>query len=410
MNAIDVVIIGGGQAGLAMSRCLSWRGLDHVVLERGTVGQRWKDRPWEALTLLTPNWMNGLPGHPYGGDEPDGYMSRDQFLASLTAYGAGAPVRERTTVLSVEQRCGFFLITTDRGPWRARAVVVATGECDIPVIPGLAQAIDPAIENVHAAAYRAPASLPDGGVLVVGASSSGVQIADELRRAGRDVTLAVGRHTRLPRMWRGEDVFRWLQRTGAMSRRTHTLPDIEAARRQPSLQLAGRRDRSNVDLATRQAIGVRLAGRVVAAEGGTVAFADDLAASVAAAETKQARLLGEFDAFAGIGADAPRPPIARIDLSRTAPRRLALGDAGIRTIVWATGYRRAFPWLRLAALTPAGDIAHRDGVTAFPGLYALGFRLLRKRDSNVIVEVGADADALCDHIAGYLGQRGHRAA
>lgn len=410
MHRIDVVIVGGGQAGLAMSRCLAWRGIDHVVIERGTVGQRWKDGAWDSLRLLTPNWMNALPGLPYDGDEPDGFMTRDQFLARLGAYGAGAPVMERTGVLSVEQRCGFFLVTTDRDPWRARAVVIATGECDIPAIPGLARAIDPRIENIHASAYRSPAALPEGGVLVVGASSSGVQIADELARAGRAVTLAVGRHTRLPRTWRGEDVFCWLHRTGAMARRTHTLPDVAAARRQPSLQLAGRPDRSNVDLATLQTMGVRLTGRIVAAEGETVAFADDLAASIHAAETKQARLLAEFDASAGIAPDAPRPPVARVDLSRPAPRRLALDQAGIRAIVWATGYRRAFPWLRLAALDADGDIAHRDGVTAFPGLYALGFRLLRKRDSNFIGGVGADAAALVDHIAGYLGQRGHRAA
>jgi putative flavoprotein involved in K+ transport len=412
MYATDVAIIGGGQAGLAMSRCLFNRGVDHLVFERGAIGGRWQSHAWDSLRLLTPNWMNLLPEAPYEGNDPDGFMLRDDYVSRLRDYGAafGAPVMEQTAVTSVTHGAAGFQITTDRGIWRARVVVVATGQCDLPNLPGIARAIDPGVTNLHSHGYRSPLAIPDGGVLVVGASSSGVQIADELRRSGRDVALAVGRHTRLPRTWRGRDIFWWLDRMGVLAERTRDLANPEAARRQPSLQLAGRPDRANIDLATLQGIGIKLVGRVAAAEGNAIEFADDLASSVASAEVKQRHLLARIDAFAGLDRQAPHVGIEPVDLSRTASRRLSLAAGNIHTIVWATGHRRAYPWLKLAALGPDGEIAHRDGVTAIPGLYALGFRLLRKRDSNFIGGVASDAIELSKCISSFLDHRGRRAA
>jgi putative flavoprotein involved in K+ transport len=410
MFATDVAIVGGGQAGLAISRCLFERGIDHLIFERAEIGARWQSDAWDSLRLLTPNWLNRLPGDAYQGKDPDGFMPRDDYLSRLRSYAASfaAPVMKQTSVISVTRRKGAFLVSTTRGIWRARAVVVATGHCDLPNVPDIARGVGQRVASLHSSQYRSPSAIPDGNVLVVGASASGVQIADELRRRGRDVTLSVGRHTRLPRNWRGRDIFWWLDRMGVLAERTHEMADADAARRQPSLQLAGRTDHANVDLATLQRIGVTLAGHVAAVDGKAIVFADDLASSVALAEIKQERLLARIDAFARFDRYGAPPAVERVDLTRTAPSRLPLGD--VRTIIWATGYRRSFPWLKVAALTPDGEIAHRDGVTAIPGLYALGFRLLRKRDSSFIGGVGSDAIELSQLISAFLDQRGRRAA
>jgi putative flavoprotein involved in K+ transport len=317
----------------------------------------------------------------------------------------------QTDVLSVLHERGAFLVSTSGGSFRARAVVVASGQCDVPFIPAVARSISRRVLNLHSSQYRSPLGIPEGGVLVVGASASGVQIADELRRSGREVTLAVGRHTRAPRMWRGHDIFWWMERAGILGERTRDMPDADAAKRQPALQLAGRPDRSNVDLCTLQAMGVRLSGRVVAAMGDRIAFADDLPAVVTLAQAKLERLLARIDAFAGFGRISPHDAIAPVDLSRQAPLSLSAEAENVRTVIWATGYRRAFPWLGVAgAVGHDGEIAHLDGVTAVPGLYALGFRLLRKRDSNFIGGVGSDAVVLAQQIAAWLGQSASRAA
>jgi putative flavoprotein involved in K+ transport len=412
MFSTDTAIIGGGQAGLAMSRCLSDRGIDHLVFERDAIGSRWRSHAWDSLRLLTPNWLNSLPGSAYSGDEADGFMARDDFMARLREYARSfaAPVLEQTQVLSVRQAATGFHIATDRGEWRARTVVIATGHCDIPALPAIAESVDRRVASIHASQYRSPAGLPGGGVLVVGASASGVQIADELQRSGRPVTLAVGHHSRLPRTWRGRDVFWWLHRAGVLDERICDMADPAAAKRQPSLQLAGRPDRANIDLATLQQAGVRLVGRLVAGEGDRIALADDLLKTVGKADAKLRRLLARFDAHAGYSPGTPGDPIAPVDLSRPSPRQLSLAASGIRSIVWATGYRRAFPWLQVPVLGPDGDIHHRDGETLAPGMCALGYRLLRKRDSSFIGGVGADASVLAARILALLQNRGCQAA
>ena len=247
---------------------------------------------------------------------------------------------------------------------------------------------------------------------MVGASASGVQIAEELQRSGRRVTLAVGQHARAPRTWRGWDIFWWMDQAGMLAERTRDLPSQEAAKRQPTLQLAGRPDRANVDLHTLQALGVTLTGRIAAANGTKINFTEDLPAVVAAAQTRLERVLARIDASAGIERDHLRPDeIARVDVSKAAPQSLAVDADNICTVVWATGYRRSFPWLRVpGAIGIDGDIAHCDGVTAVPGLYALGFRLLRKRDSHFIGGFGSDAAALAQHISAHLRQSATRAA
>jgi putative flavoprotein involved in K+ transport len=331
----------------------------------------------------------------------------------LKAYATSfsAPVMANTDVLSVHHAQDTFMISTSRGNWRARAVLVATGHCDVPLIPNVARSLPSRVLSLHSSQYRSPRAIPEGAVLVVGASSSGVQIADELQRSGRKVTLAVGRHTRAPRTWRGRDIFWWMDRTGILAERTRNLPDAAAARRQPTLQLAGRPDRANVDLAMLQATGVRLAGRVAAIAGDRIAFDDDLGRRVRASQAKLERLLARIDAFAGVGPDSPPDEIQPVDLSLAAPVDLSLDAKNVHTVIWATGYRRGLTWLRIpGAIASDGEIVHQDGVAAVPGLYALGFRLLRKRDSHFIGGVGSDAAALAEHISAYLNQSANRAA
>ncbi|RJT31956.1 FAD-dependent oxidoreductase [Mesorhizobium waimense] len=408
MKQTDVVIVGGGQAGLALSHCLGRKGIAHAVLERGRIGERWRAQTWHSLRLLTPNWLNGLPGSPYAGADPDGFMTRDAFVESLEAYARQwqAPLECGVEVISSRRNGSGFALRTNAGDWSAKAVVVATGHCDRPVIPfALEGKRQP--QSMHASHYRSPDALAPGDVLVVGASSSGVQIADELARAGRRVVLSAGKHTRLPRLWRGKDIFWWLCEMGIMAQRLDGLANPESARRQPSLQLAGRPDKADIDLATLQAIGVELTGRVQGIANGTIDFAGDLAASVAAAETKHARLLGEIDHFAGAARPMRREPVV---VPSTYPRGLSLTDGSIGTVIWATGYARSFGWLEPFALGPDGELAHRNGITSVPGLFALGFRLLRKRDSNFISGAGTDAQAIAAEISRYLDCYGLRAA
>ncbi|MDX8460546.1 flavin-containing monooxygenase [Mesorhizobium humile] len=408
MRRADVVIIGAGQAGLALSHCLGQAGIDHAVLERGRIGERWRSQSWRSLRLLTPNWLNALPGSPYEGDDPDGFMSKGAFVESLERYAWQwhAPVETNVEVISAKRTGDGFALRTSAGEWSARAVVVATGHCDRPVIPFSAETLRGPL-SIHASQYRSPGELPSGGVLVVGASSSGVQIADELARAGRRVMLSVGKHTRLPRTWRDQDIFFWLCAMGLMAQRQEDLADPESARRQPSLQLAGRPDRADVDLATLQALGVELTGRVHGVGDREIALAGDLGQHIAAAEAKLARLLDQIDRFAGTPTPYRPEPVA---MPAAGVERLSLTDGSIRTIIWATGYARSFGWLEPLALGADGELAHQGGVTSVPGLYALGFRFLRKRDSNFIGGAGTDAEAIAAEISRHLDCKGRRAA
>ena len=408
MRRADVVIIGAGQAGLALSHCLAQAGIDHAVLERGRIGERWRSQSWRSLRLLTPNWLNALPGSPYNGGDPDGFMTKGSFVEGLERYAWqwDAPVETDVEVISCKRTGDGFALRTSAGETSARAVVVATGHCDRPVIP-FAVSARGGLLSIHASQYRSPGELPGGGVLVVGASSSGVQIADELARAGRRVVLSVGKHTRLPRTWGGKDIFFWLCEMGLMAQRREDLANPESARRQPSLQLAGRPDKADVDLATLQALGVELAGRVRSVSDREIAFAGDPGPHIAAAEAKQARLLDQIDRFAGTATPYRREPVA---MPSACAERLSLTDGSIRSIIWATGYARSFDWLEPLALGADGELAHQGGVTSVPGLYALGFRFLRKRDSNFIGGVGADAKAIATEISCHLDCKGRKAA
>jgi putative flavoprotein involved in K+ transport len=405
MRRTEAVVIGGGQAGLAMSRCLRDAGIDHVVLERGRVAERWRRGSWDSLRLLTPNWQTRLPGFRYDGPDPDGYMSADEVVGTLDRYARSfrSPVEEGTTVLAVERAGEGYRVATDRGAWEAPSVVVATGHCDRPFVPAVAQGLPAGVVQVVPGRYRNPGELPAGGVLVVGASATGVQLADEIHASGRPVTLAVGRHTRLPRVYRGRDILWWLDAMGVLDESTEEVFDLAVSRSQPSLQLVGRPDRATLDLPVLQERGVRLAGRVAGAESGRVFLADDLVAHTVAADARLARLLQKIDVFAartGLEAEVgPAEPFRPFLWPAAAPSAIDLAAEGIRTVVWATGFRRAYPWLHVPVLDAQGEIRHEGGVTPSPGLYVIGLYFLRRRKSSFIDGVGRDAMDLTAHLA-----------
>lgn len=400
----DTIIIGGGQAGLAMSHCLSDLRVDHVVLERGRVAERWRSERWDSLRLLTPNWLSRLPGQRYLGPDPEGYMTMDEVVEYLESYAGSldSPVQTGTTVLAVESATGGYRVRTDRGTWESRNVVIATGYCDVPHVPDMGKNLPPDILQLAPSRYRNPGQLPEGGALVVGASASGIQLADEIQASGRPVTLAVGRHTRMPRRYRGRDILWWLDKMGVLEESADDVYDIEVARRQPSLQLVGRPDHTTLDLPLLQARGVRLAGRATGIEGSRVSFADDLVAHTVAADARLARLLKRIDAYVNeagladtVGEAEPFSPFL---WPEAAPAEIDLRTEGIRTVLWATGFRRRYPWLKVPVLDGGGEIRHDGGVTPSPGLYVIGHNFLRRRKSTFIDGVGDDARDLAAHI------------
>jgi len=403
MRRIEAVIIGGGQSGLALSRCLTDVGIEHVVLERGEVGERWRRASWDSLRLLTPRWQARLPGWSYQGDDPDGYMDWRETVGYLEGFARSfpAPIVTGVSVTSVRRHAGRFIVDTTSGAWRADHVVIATGDCQQTRRPPFAGRLPGDIVQMDPTRYRNPRDLPDGGVLVVGASSTGVQLANEIHASGRAVTMSVGRHTRLPRTYRGTDILWWLDRMGVLGERADQVPDLEASRQQPSLQLVGTPERRTLDLRQLIRAGVRLVGRAVDASGDTVHFDDALVEATVAADVKMARLLERIERFIeaeglveGLSPADDFEPTPFLD----APARLDLAAEGIRSVVWATGYRRDYGWLHAPALDAEGEIMHAGGVTPVPGLYVLGLRFLRRRKSSFIDGAADDARDLTTHI------------
>jgi putative flavoprotein involved in K+ transport len=413
MPTVDTLVIGAGHAGLATSRLLTEAGHDHVVLERGRVGERWRSERWDSLRLVTPNWMLRLPGSRYGGSDPDGFTPARRFVAMLEEYAASfaAPLVEGTAVTRVRasgRGRARYTVTTDGETWRVRNLVVATGPHGRPAVPaGLDERALAPTAVLPARDYRNPGQLAPGGVLVVGASASGVQIAEELARAGRAVTLAVGRHTRMPRSYRGLDVYWWLEATGRLDRTLADVPDPDAARHEPSLQLTGHRlgDRpdSEVDLAALQSRGVRLAGRVLGTSGRVVRLADDLPQRVAEADTAMHRFLDAVDHHvAAVGlTDEVWGPVRPAPVRLTpAPALMDLDAEGISTVVLATGYRPHHPWLQLPVLAANGSVVQRAGVTELPGVFTVGQRFQRRRASGLVTGAADDATAVVSHLLG----------
>jgi len=403
------VIIGAGHAGLAMSRCLAERSIDHVVLERGEVANSWKTERWDSLRLLTPNWQSRLPGFGYEGDDPDGFRSMPETIAFLERYAGviAAPVRPHTAVKSVRRTESGYAIATDRGEWECRAVVLATGACNVPTIPALAEAVPATVATLTPMQYRNPDQLAPGGILVVGASASGIQIADEIHRSGRPVTLAVGEHIRVPRVYRGRDIQWWMDAAGVLGQRYDEIEDIRRARSLPSLQLAGYPDRRTADLNSLTDIGVRLVGRVAGIRDGKLLFSGSLRNQAALSDLKMNRLLDTIDEWAtAAGLDGEVGPPHRLAPTRieaAPPLEMKLAASGIRTILWATGFRPDYSWLEVPVLDRKGRIRHDGGIVDdSPGLYLMGAQFMRRRKSALIDGAGDDARELSAHLAAYL--------
>jgi putative flavoprotein involved in K+ transport len=403
------VIVGAGHAGLAMSRCLAEHSIDHVLLERGEVAHTWRTERWDSLRLLTPNWQSRLPGFSYDGDDPDGYRTLREAIAFIDSYAKAisAPVQTHTTVTSVRSAESGYLVRTSRGDWRCRAVVLASGACNIARAPGFAERVPQSVAMLTAQSYRNPGQLADGGVLVVGASSSGTQIAHELQRSGRQVTLSVGEHIRAPRVYRGRDLEWWMDAAGVLDDRYDQADEIARARRVPSLQLAGTPDRSTLDLNALADLGVRLVGRLAGiAEDGRAQLAGSLRNMCALSDLKMGRLLDRIDEWARAnGLDATvapphRPPPTRVP--DDPPVSLDIAGSGIKTIVWAAGYRPDYSWLELPVLNRKGMIDHDGGIVRSPGVYLMGMPFLRRRKSALIDGAGDDARELSAHLKSYL--------
>ena len=406
------VVIGAGQSGLAMSWWLAARSIDHVVLERGEIANTWRTERWPSLTLLTPNWQSRLPGFGYEGDDPDGFRTMPETISFIERYArlVSPPLRTHCRVTLVRRTADGYEVVTGQGTWHCKAVVLATGGFNIANLPKVSEAAPPAITQLTPAQYRNPESLEKGGVLVVGAAATGAQLADEIHRSGRPVTLAAGEHVRATRMYRGRDIQWWMDATGLNDERYDQVENLTRARNLPSFQLAGYPDRRDIDLNALTSLGVKLVGRLAGIRDGKAQFSGSLRNVCELADLKLKRLLNRIDEWAAENGlsdavDPPhRPEPTRIEASP--PLGLDFVKAGIRTIVWATGFRPDYSWLDVPVLDRKGNIRHDGGVvTEAPGMYVMGLTFLRRRKSSLIDGAGDDARDLSAHLAAHLGAR-----
>jgi len=406
----DVVVIGAGQSGLALSRFLIDRSINHVLLERGEVANSWRKERWDSLKLLTPNWLSRLPSYAYGGDEPDGFMDMGQVVDFVSGYAGmiEAPVQTHTTVQRVCRSDDGYRVVTDRGDWQARVVVLASGPFNKASVPAVSAAVPAHIHQVTALDYKNPGQLPSGGVLVVGASATGLQLADEICRSGRPATLAIGEHVRMPRTYRGRDIQWWMHASGILDERVEQMDDLARVRKLPSPQLVGTPERATLDLNSLTDAGVRIAGRLMGVRAGKAQFSGSLRNVCALADLKMNRLLNSIDEWADRkGLTDEVGPVERFEPTRLdATARLGLDLAGeeIRTIVWATGFRPDYSWLDVPVLDRKGHLRHEGGVVDAPGLYALGLPFMRRRKSSFMHGAEDDARDISRAIAAFLDQ------
>ena len=411
-DSAGVAIVGGGQAGLALSYHLTELGREHVVLERARIAESWRSRRWDSLRLIAPNWSLALPGFSYPGDDPDGFMGKDEVVEHLVGYASsfGAPVREGVRVAGVErdQERGGFVVRTDDGPIAADQVVLATGALQRPNLPPFAAGIPPVVHQLVASDYRGPDALPDGGkVLIVGSGETGCQIAEELAAAGREVLVSWGRCWWAPRRYRGQDIARWLRLTGWFDRLTSDLPSgTRAGMSNP--QLTGAGGGHDLSAHTLRRDGVRVVGRLVDARAGTAYFADDVAVNLAWGDDQARSLLDRIDRQIEVERlEAPEPDRpAELNHGARAtpdagPRELDLVKEHVGVVIWATGYGPDFGWVGLPFLDSDGHPIQRRGVTEVDGLYVLGLDWLYTAKSGLFAGLGDDAA----HVTSVIGSR-----
>jgi putative flavoprotein involved in K+ transport len=407
------VIVGAGHAGLAMSRRLTERSIDHVVLERGEVANSWRTERWDSLRLLTPNWMNRFPGLRYSGDDSGGFSSMPEVVELLRDYAdhISAPVRTGTTVSRLVRTETGYQVTTNRGLWACETVVLASGAANVSHVPACAAGLPSSVAQVTPLTYRSPATLDGRGVLIVGGSATGIQLAEEIHRSGRPVTLAIGEHVRMPRTYRGRDIFWWLESAGVLNERSGEVDDLVRARHVPSPQLIGSPEHRSLDLTSLSEMGVEIAGRLGTVRDGVALCSGGLANTCRLADLKLNRLLHRFDSWADrLGAGGVSGPhrFPATTLTRPAPLEVDLRRRSIGTVIWATGFRPDYAWLDVPVLDRGGRIRHDRGVvTGAPGLYLLGGSLLRNRRSSYLAGAESDTAAIAGHLHDHLRFAAH---
>ncbi len=405
---VPVIIVGGGQAGLAMSYCLKAQGIAHVIFEKNRIAHAWATQRWDSFCLVTPNWQCKLPGYPYPGNDPNGFMLKDEIVRYVRDYARliEAPVREGVAVQRVTQTdAGRFAVTTSEGAFTADAVVFAVSGYHVPQIPRIAERIAPGIQQIHSSAYKNPAQLPEGAVLVVGTGQSGCQIAEDLHLAGRAVHLVVGSAPRCPRVYRGRDAVDWLSDLGQYDLPVEKHPAGDGVRRKANHYLTGRDGGRDIDLRRFALEGMQLYGRLDTVEHGILRFQDDLAKNLDGADAVYNGICGLIDrhiAEQGIAAPAGAH-YQPVWVPETAPASLDPMAAGITSIIWSTGFRPDWSWVELPIFNGAGYPVHRRGVTALAGAYVLGLPWLHTWGSGRFVGVGRDAGFLAARIGEQFG-------
>ena len=404
---VGVAVVGAGQAGLSASWYLTEAGLDHVVLERATAAHAWQSQRWDSFTLVTPNWQCRLPGFPYAGGDPDGFMTRDEVCGYLAAYvdRLDPPLREGVAVTSVRPSSGGgFDVQTGTGAYAADAVVVATGGYHTPKVPRLAERLPASVTQLTATAYRSAEALPEGAVLVVGTGQSGAQIAEDLHLAGRTVHLVTGSAPRVARFYRGRDCVAWLEEMGHYDVPVAQQPGGLAAREKTNHYVTGRGGGRDIDLRAFARDGMRLYGRLVGAEGSRVFFGPTLGAALDGADAVAESIKDAIDNhIAAVGVDAPEEERYRpVWRPESEPGSLDLTAAGVSTVVWATGFSTDYRWLLAPTFDGEGAPCHDRGVSPVPGLYFLGLPWLHTWGSGRFAAVGRDAAYVVGHLARRL--------
>lgn len=395
------MVVGGGQAGLSMSWWLGRLGVEHVVLERERVGHAWREQRWDSFCLVTPNWQCRLPGFPYAGADPDGFMVKDEIVAYVEAYAASfdPPVVEGVEVTSLVRAGGRFAVSTTDGDWSASSVVVATGGYHLPVVPRLAERLPTDVLQLTVDRYRSPDQLPEGEVLVVGTGQSGAQLAEDLHLAGRQVHLAVGTAPRCARFYRGRDVVAWLHDMGHYDVPVTEHPLGEAAGERTNHYVTGRDGGRDIDLRAFALDGMRLHGRLESLQDGVLRFADDLAANLDGADAVSEGIKDAIDRYV-LDRSIQAPPEDRPGPVWTPPPGPSSLDVDrISTVLWCTGFRSDYSWVRLPAFDGRGRPVHHRGVTPVEGLYVLGLPWLHTWGSGRFSSVARDAEHLAGQIA-----------
>jgi putative flavoprotein involved in K+ transport len=398
---IETIVVGGGHAGLTMSYYLSQFGREHVVLERGRVGERWRSERWDSFCFQFPNWTIELAGYKYEGESPEEFMPGPGIVRFVEDYAAfiKAPVRSGVEVTSLDRTTDGrrYILSTNNGAIETQNVIIATGPYQRPSIPAMSSDVSKNIFQVHTSAYRNPNQLPPGAVLVVGSGASGCQIADDLHNSGRRVYLSVGRHTRVPRRYRGKDIAYW----GAALKRTEQIVDTVPVniRKGPELLITGANGGYDVNLRSMAARGIVLLGHSQGIKDGILVLDDDLAQQLTKGDEFFANFTKAVDEYvAQAGLELPEERGSEIDRYNRKqipppPSQLNLKDAGVSAIVWAGGFRYDFDWVKLPVFDDSGEPVHRRGVTQLPGIYFLGLRWLYKRKSSFFLRAGPAEDA-----------------